>query len=201
LQPFNHLTGVTIIDFAKDGVLDGIYLEYYAVLLRYAYTFLHDQVLAEEMVHQVFLKALEKKEPLTIHTSIKAYLYRAVYNECLNYIKHQRIKSEFEEHSLKSMNQYAETPSVQLQFSELEKQLSKAINELPEQCRIIFQLSRFEELKYTEIAAQLGLSVKTVETQMSRALKKLRVQLADYLPLIIGILLTIATLLIHRYEY
>lgn len=121
MQPLNHLTGVIIIDFGKDGVLDSIYLEYYAVLFRYAYTFLRDQMLAEEMVHQVFLKALEKKEPLTIHTSIKAYLYRAVYNECLNYIKHQRIKSEFEEHSLKMMNQHAETPSGQLQYSELEK--------------------------------------------------------------------------------
>jgi RNA polymerase sigma-70 factor (ECF subfamily) len=201
LQPLNHPTGVTIINFGKDGVLDSIYLDYYALLLRYAYTFLRDEVLAEEMVHQVFLKALERKEPLTIHTSIKAYLYRAVYNECLNYIKHQRIKNEFEEHTLKTMNQRAETPSGQLQYSELEKQLSKAINDLPEQCRIIFQLSRYEDLKYAEIAVQLGLSVKTVETQMSRALKKLRVQLADYLPLIIGVLLTIATFLIHRYEY
>jgi RNA polymerase sigma-70 factor (ECF subfamily) len=194
LQPFNHPTGVTIIDFRKEGVLDSIYLDYYAVLLRYAYTFLHEQVLAEEMVHQVFLKALDRKEPLTVHTSIKAYLYRAVYNECLNHVKHQKIQNEFEQHTLKTMNQRAETPSGLLQYSELEKQLGKAINDLPEQCRVIFQLSRYEDLKYTEIAAQLGLSVKTVETQMSRALKKLRVQLADYLPLITVILLTIATL-------
>ena len=66
--------------------------------------------------------------------------------------------------------------------------LQKAINALPESCRTIFQLSRFEELKYAEIAAQLGISVKTVEAQMSKALKRLRIQLADYLPLILWLL-------------
>ena len=73
--------------------------------------------------------------------------------------------------------------------SELEKQISKALDELPEQCRTIFQMSRFEELKYQEIANKLGLSIKTVENQMGKALKILRLKLADYLPFLIAILL------------
>jgi RNA polymerase sigma-70 factor (ECF subfamily) len=73
-------------------------------------------------------------------------------------------------------------------LKELEEQLRIVINELPEQCRTVFQLSRFDGLKYTEIADQLGLSVRTVETQIRRALKKLRVQLADYFPLLMLIL-------------
>lgn len=76
-------------------------------------------------------------------------------------------------------------------FSELERRLQTAINELPEQCRTIFQMSRFEELRYLDIAERLGISVKTVENQMGKALKTLRVKLIDYLPLILLILLNI----------
>jgi len=164
-------------------------MEHYPALFRYAYTMVHDGIMAEEMVHQVFLKILEKKVPLNIHTSLKAYLYRSVNNECLNYIKHQKIKNDFEVQTIKAMSNKTESPLAKLQYRELEQRLKKAINELPEQCRTIFQMSRFEELKYAEIAKQLDLSVKTVETQMSRALKKLRVQLADYLPAILIMLL------------
>jgi len=168
---------------------DRIYIAHYPALFRYAYTMVHDSIMAEEMVHQVFLKILEKKAPLNIHTSLKAYLYRSVNNECLNYIKHQKIKNDFEVQTIKAMSNKTESPLAKLQYRELEQRLKKAINELPEQCRTIFQMSRFEELRYAEIATQLGLSVKTVETQMSRALKKLRVQLADYLPVILMMLL------------
>ena len=172
-----------------DTELDNLYLSYYSALKRYAFTMLDDQPAAEEMVQQVFFKILERKNPIIIHTSIKAYLYKSVNNECLNYIKHQKVRKGFENHSNQIMKEQSESPAANLQLKELEQQIRKAINELPEQCRTIFQLSRFEELKYTEIAAQMGLSIKTVETQMSRALKKLRVQLADYLPLLIWLLI------------
>ena len=171
--------------------IDKIYLDHYPGLLRYSFTIVNDRMLAEEMVHHVFFKILERTEPILIHTSLKAYLYRSVNNECLNYIKHQKVKLGFEAQSIHIMKQPPETPSGQLQLKELEGQLRKAINQLPEQCRTIFQLSRFEELKYAEIACQLGLSIKTVETQMSRALKKLRVQLADYLLFFIWLLINI----------
>lgn len=175
----------------KDHDLDRIYLEHYDALYRYAYTMLNDEILAEEMVHQVFLKILEKGRPLAIHTSLKAYLYRSVNNECLNYLKHQKVKNAFTLFNVRTAGRQTETPAAALQLRELEQQLRKAINGLPEQCRTIFQLSRFEELKYAEIATQLNLSVKTVETQMSRALKKLRTQLADYLPLILWLLMNV----------
>lgn len=180
-----------------DPEFDRVYIDHYSALFHYAYTMIHDSIMAEEIVHTVFFKILEKKTPLNIHTSLKAYLYRCIYNECLNYLKHQKIKFAFEAHTIKTMSNKTESPMVKLQYQELEQRLSKAINELPEQCRTIFQMSRFEELKYAEIAAQLGLSIKTVETQMSRALKKLRVQLADYLPVILMIILFNFTCLIN----
>lgn len=182
----------TILELTSDDVeFDRVYLSHYPALYNYAFTMLADKQLAEEMVHQVFLKMLERNAPVTIHTSIKAYLYRAVNNECLNYIKHQKVKQSHQTYTMNTVNHQTETPANKLQFRELELRLHKAINDLPLQCRIVFQMSRFEELKYAEIAAELGISIKTVENQMGKALKRLRVQLADYLPFILWILINL----------
>ena len=164
-------------------------MDNFPVLHRYAYTLIGDSEIAEETVHQVFLKILERKVPVDVHTSLKAYLLRCVNNECLNYIKHQKVKQKYQSHATVNMGNQVQTPSDNLAYKELEIHIKRAINDLPEQCRTIFQLSRFEELKYAEIASQLGLSVKTVESQMSKALKRLRLELADYLPLILWLVI------------
>jgi len=176
---------------ADDQDFDSIYTDHYPALHQYAFTMLNDRVLAEEMVHQVFLKILEKGGQVNVHTSLKAYLYRAVHNECLNYFKHQKVKQVHQDYAVVEYGDGTENPSGSMQYKELEQQLHTAINELPEQCRTVFQMSRFEELKYSEIAHQLGISIKTVENHMSKALRRLRIQLADYLPLICCFLLNI----------
>ena len=79
------------------------------------------------------------------------------------------------------MKNEVEHPAKKIMAGELEKKIHSALNELPEQCRTIFQMSRFDELKYREIADKLGISVKTVESQMSKALRLLRVKLVDFL--------------------
>lgn len=165
--------------------LDKIYLDNYTGLYQYAFTIVNDESVAEEMIHQVFLKILEKNEPIAIHTSIKAYLYRSVNNECLNHLKHQKVRQVHHAHARHAANLQTGNPSDNLHYQELQQRLREALNQLPEQCRTIFQLSRFEELKYAEIAGQLGLSVKTVENQISKALKRLRAQLAEFLTLIL----------------
>lgn len=181
------------LDFnADERRFDSIYTDHYAALYQYAYTMVNDSTLAEEMVHQVFLKILEKNGPVTIHTSVKSYLYRAVHNECLNYFKHQKVKQGHSVRSGTEPDYHTDTPAGKIQYKELETRLRSAINELPEQCRIIFQMSRYEELKYAEIALQLGISAKTVENQIGKALKKLRIQLADYLPFILWFLIFIS---------
>lgn len=170
---------------SDDSDFDQIYLENFQALHRYAYTMVNDRELAEEMVHQVFLKILEKAEPIDVHTSLKAYLLRAVNNECLNHIKHQKVRQNYQSYATSIMRDKVEQPSGKLVYNELELHVARAINDLPEQCRTIFQLSRFEELKYAEIAKQLGISVKTVESHMRKALKRLRLELVDYLPLVV----------------
>jgi len=187
-KKLHHIHDKAFLDSDSQD-FDTLYLDNFQALHRYAYTILNDSELAEEMVHQVFLKILERKNLLDVHTSLKAYLFRSVNNECLNYIKHQKVKQTYQSHATNEMDNFPETPSSKLSYKELELQLKRAINDLPEQCRTIFQLSRFEELKYAQIADQLGISIKTVEAQMSKALKRLRVELADYLPLILWMLI------------
>jgi RNA polymerase sigma-70 factor (ECF subfamily) len=179
----NPIRTYTIDFFTDERGLDQVYTTHYVPLYHYAYTMLNDAELAEEMVQQVFLKLLEKKAAVTIQVSIKAYLYKAVHNECLNHFKHEKVKLAHVAMASRQLQYHTDTPSGKMQYKELELRLQEAINSLPEQCRTIFQLSRFEELKYADIALQLGLSLKTVENQMGKALKRLRLQLADYLPI------------------
>jgi len=159
---------------------------HYKPLSIYAYTILKDMDDAEDTVQQVFIGMWEKRTTLTIHTSLKALLYKSVYNTCLNRIKQQKVRSEY----AKEIQLHSTLGTVQedIQQKELQKKIDEALEALPEQCAKIFKMSRFEHLKYQEIADQLGLSIKTVENQMGKALKIMREQLKDYLPFILIIL-------------
>lgn len=159
-----------------------VYKTYYNMLYSYAYTMLKNELLAEEVVQSLFLKLWEKKETISIQTSLKAYLYRSVYNACLNMIKHEKTKQQYQQHAVHDMKHTpTDNPHQFAAFKNLEVRLRQALNELPEQCRTVFQLSRFEELKYREIAERLQISEKTVEHHMGKALKQLRIKLADFL--------------------
>ena len=136
--------------------------------------------LAEEMVQEVFVKFWEKCESIAPDSSVKSYLYRSVHNTCLNYIKHLKVRDNYRQHMLVKMetephNLYDEDDGLNL-----ERKIYDAIDELPPQCQKIFKLSRFEGLKYQEIADHLGLSIKTIEVQMGKALKVLREKLKVY---------------------
>jgi len=173
----------------KDATaFEQLFKTHFKRLHAYAFTILRDEVEAEEMVQQVFFKLWERNvrmdsfgETLSLTGSVSAYLYRAVHNESLNYIKHQKVRSNHQLHVAYSMKNEAEHPAKKVIAGELEKKIHSALNELPEQCRTIFQMSRFDDLKYREIADKLGISVKTVENQMGKALKLLRQKLADFL--------------------
>jgi RNA polymerase sigma-70 factor, ECF subfamily len=159
---------------------------YYQPLCNYAYTFLQDKAEAEEIVQTTFLSVWEKRGSLNIRSSAKSYLYAMVRNACLNVIKHEKIKQKYVGEEIALSNPGYEAVSDSVASSELEYKILEAIKKLPEQCRMVFKLSRFEELKYTEIADQLGISVKTVENHMGKALRIMREQLKDYLPVIVG---------------
>ena len=158
---------------------------YYQPLCNYAYSFIHDKDEAEEIVQSTFLSVWEKRDSLEIRTSLKSYLYTMVRNTSLNVIKHEKIKQKYVGEALALEERSHEGVAQAVISSELEERIQQAIQVLPEQCRMVFKLSRFEELKYAEIAEELGISIKTVENHMGKALKIMREQLKDYLPILI----------------
>ena len=160
-----------------------VFRDYYTPLVQYGNTILKDMDETEDVVQQVFVSIWEKRSQLDIHTSLRAMLYKSVYNACLNRIKHRKVRAEHAA-EYKATQSEGEANDL-LQAKELEIKIRNAIELLPEQCGKIFKMSRFEQLKYQEIADQLGLSVKTVENQMGKALKVIRCELSDYLPLFI----------------
>jgi len=161
---------------------ESVYKAFFKPLYVYAYTILKDEIQAEEVVQNIFLKLWERNEKINIESSLKAYLYKSVYNDSLNYLKHLKVKSTYENHATQVMkNNHAISASNQMMYKNLEEAIRQAMNALPEQCRTVFQLSRYEELKYREIATRLSISEKTVENHMGKALKLLRLKLADYI--------------------
>lgn len=161
-----------------------VFRTYYQSLCNYACSMLKDIDEAEEVVQTIFFNIWNKREALQINASIKSYVYRAVHNDCLNRIKHGKVKKVYAEDYKSTMNSGFHDSSKVLEAKELGKKINEAISGLPEQCGMVFKLSRFENLKYSEIAEHLDISVKTVENHMGKALKILRVQLKDYLPLV-----------------
>jgi RNA polymerase sigma-70 factor (ECF subfamily) len=172
----------------EEAAFEEMFRLHFRRLYAYAITIVKEEVTAEEIVHNVFYKIWEKKGGIDIQTSVTAYLYRAVYNDSLNYLKHKKVKLAYAAHAVMQTKEESHSATSKIQLSELQQKLDAALSELPEQCRTIFQMSRFEDLKYAEIAGRLGISVKTVENQMGKALKILRTKLADYLPLLIVLL-------------
>ena len=162
-----------------------LFRTYYQPLCNYAYTFVQDRDEAEEIVQATFLSVWEKRDTLEIHTAVKPYLYAMVRNASLNVLKHEKVKQQHAQVEMAVAERSVESVARTVMASELEHKIYKAMDALPEQCRLVFKLSRFEELKYAEIAQQLDISVKTVENHMGKALRIMREQLRDYLPLVI----------------
>jgi RNA polymerase sigma-70 factor (ECF subfamily) len=155
----------------------------YPQLCAFANKFLHDLDEAEEVVQEVFYKVWKNRKNLDEKQSVKCYLFTSVKNNCFSVLEHQKVKNKYSallEYIYLTSEHQASTHDS-LIANELEKDFSQALEKLPPDCRKIFELSRFEGLKYQEIADRLDISIKTVETQMSRALYKIRIQLKDYL--------------------
>ena len=181
-----NCTGIFTAGRGVEDLFEQVFKSHFKSLHSYACTIMKDPMPAEEIVQNIFLKLWEKKEEITIKENISVYLYRAVHNESLNYLRHRKVRSAYQSYAMRQHKQTEqEKPAEKVVMKELEKKLEIALQELPEQCRTIFQLSRFEDLKYREIADRLGLSVKTIENQMGKALKLLRLKLVDFLPTIL----------------
>ncbi len=172
----------TTMNINNESEYEFIFREYYQSLCNYANMITKDMDNAEEIVQNIFVKLWEKKDNITLDVSIKSYLYKAVYNAALNELKHRKVKENYLQ--MQTNSELTEQPISLHNLKELEKNIEKALMGLPEQCRLIFKMSRFEELKYREIANVLNISPKTVENQMGKALRLMRENLADYLTIL-----------------
>lgn len=161
-----------------------LFRKFFPALMAFSLKFLPDEDDAREVVHSVFINLWERRDTLDTSGSLKSYLFTSVHNRCLNTIRDRKKFSDAEvPESVSDIDVQA-----QLESMELEEKIGQAISSLPEKCREIFEMNRFQGLKYAEIAEKLGLSVKTVENQMSKALKIMREKLAHYLTIVIWIL-------------
>jgi len=158
-------------------VFKQVFMSHYESLCRYAYTILKNAEEAEDVVQSMFVKIWEKREELEVKHTIRSYLFKAVYHQCINLLEHRSVKLKHQVHLAHEM--LTETQLPEPFQHELEENIVAAIKTLPDQCRLIFMMSRYEELRYAEIAAHLKISVNTVENQISKALKILRVKLKD----------------------
>ena len=163
-----------------------LFCRYHDQLCLYSYGLVADEAAAEEIVNDVFLKIWTKRNQIHINIGIKPYLFRCVFNACADYHNQNHdIKQSINIEIDQQINELVESNEEYifnfLQSEEVEKDVLNAIEQLPNQCKIIFCLSRFELLTYAEISERLNISVNTVKTQISRALDSLRKQLRKYL--------------------
>ncbi|HXO77472.1 MAG TPA: RNA polymerase sigma-70 factor [Puia sp.] len=152
----------------------------FCLLCQFKFGFDTEQ--AKEIVHVSFVKLWESRASIRTGTSLSAYFVTILYNSSLDAIRHEKVKLRYKKAYLNSMDGIpSEAGSSIMDLQQLKSDIAEAIESMPGQMRIIFELSRFGGLKYADIAAKLGLSAKTVENQMGRALRRLREKLSHYL--------------------
>lgn len=170
-------------------VFGELFHTYYEKLHRYAYTLLKDNDEANDAVQAVFTRLWEKRDEIVFEDAIKGYLYRATHNYCLNNIRQADTRGRYIQHQSRDKQaEQTRDATDKVVAAELQARIHNAIDSLPAQCKLIFRKSREEGLKYAEIAEELSLSVKTVEAQMSKALRILREKLAGYIEIILILL-------------
>jgi len=166
-----------------------LYNHYNLHLCSYAYRILNDNGEARETVHLTFCKFWDNRKSIDINESLNSYLYKSVYNNCISLLRKKKQYAKYVELGLGDLhfNRIVQNPHAELKMidSENRKIILSAINELPEKCREIFIKCKIDGLTYPKVAEDLNISVKTVETQMSIALRRLRKKLDWLLILLI----------------
>lgn len=154
--------------------------KYYSDLCNLVNVYLHDEVMAEEIVQDIYIYFWEKKGRIQIESSVKNYLLRAAKNKSLNFLRKERTKLNIHDKLLRKSEIAYEITADVMDAKQLNEIIKKSVNGLPEKCRTIYLMAKENEMSYKEISLDLGISVKTVENQMGIALKKLRDQLRPY---------------------
>ena len=178
-----------VVEKFDEQMLEELFRQQFSGLCRFALGYVKDNEAAKEIVQDAFVNLWEKRNTIDLTKPVKTYLSTTVRNRCLNYLRdHKKFSNDLL--ALEVLPQEAQyNQPDKLVESEIRVQIDQAIAELPLKCREVFILSRFKHLKSQQIADELQISVKTVETQMSKALLHMRTRLAEYLPVVVLTLL------------
>jgi RNA polymerase sigma-70 factor (ECF subfamily) len=159
-----------------------VFRQYYSPVCRYAGSITGRKEIAEEIVQEVFYNIWKEREKINLRSSMESYLYGAVKNHALRYRESLAIMRRYHDYVVYNRSGDTElSPHEQLEYSELEMSLHKTLEAMPERRRQIFRLHREEGEKYTEIAESLSISVKTVEAEMTKAYRALRLEFEKYI--------------------
>lgn len=170
-----------------EEAFEAVYREYYKGLCAFASQYLTDIEECEEIVQDVMMWLWENRSALVAEMSVKSLLFTIVKNKCLNNIAHMQIKQRVHEDLYAKFEEQFEDPDLYLE-GELMTKLDKAIRDLPTDYRVAFTMNRFENCTYAEIAEKMNVSSKTIAYRISQALKILREDLRDYIPLLLFLL-------------
>ena len=155
----------------------------YRALCLHAENIVREKETAGDIVCDFFMILWEYRTKINIDTSLKAYLYKGIHNNCLKYLEHIDIQRKYTRNIIDSSDLLQipdnNDPLSMLISQERQREIENAINALPAQCREVFVLAKLEELSYQEIAEQLGIAIGTVRTQITRAMTKLRESLEN----------------------
>ena len=177
------IKGLTIHNRIRNddiSAFEVLFKNYYARLVEYAYLILRDMDASEEIVQDFFYNYWKNRKEISIRFSVKAYFFRSVRNNCLNYLEAVKVRRKYAEKVISGLKEDAGYTEEGLELAELNELLEDTLSELPDRCSRIFRMSRFEGKKYEEIAGELSVSVKTVEANMGKALRLLRERLKHY---------------------
>ncbi len=164
---------------------------YYQPLVVFGYKMINDMDLARDIVQEVIVNFYEKRKEIEIHTSLKSHLYQSVKNRCINHLKRESVIRVHHSNIFSETQENEEMFYDIMEETELENRIYQVIQSLPNQCRKIFEMSRFHGCSNQDIADQLSISKRTVETQISNALKKLKSKLSSYITVLIALLFLI----------
>ncbi len=162
------------------GEFERFFVKHYKPLCLFAFRFLKDMDLSEDLVQEFFYNFWKNRQSLSLHISLKAYLYKSVRNNALHQLQHQAVMEKYRETAKNEQPMPVVEQADEIGLKELNRAIEQTLELLPERCRQVFRLSRFEGRKYQEIAVLLSVSVKTVESDMGLALKVFRKSLKEY---------------------